>query len=548
MTNSSGNYLLRLSVVVVSHLITFAGVWLAVWAIARLPALAGALMMVPVAVAAGILRGFVFANLLYLSGLDPVPLLSYRVIGGLPAITLPILISAVIVKKVWDFQATRGQLLAETARLEATLAEARSRLEDDAGRRLATIRETILDSLKRWEGQSASEAAGTIQYTIDDIVRPLSHRLDSEELVWSPTEKALDVARVKWREALTGIFEPRNLHPLAIAVTATGFGVNFLFQHHPPLAALYALTVIFVLDWTCFVGLRRVLSVVSLRRPRFVPLTYLVGAVIIATIIGLAISPLQATTDEPFVLLFYAWIFVFAFAGLFSIAASASEQAREANERLAEATQNVAWETARVSEEIRQARQAMAKDLHGRVQSGFMASLMKLQRAIDTDHADIALLTTTTINELEKIVASVGVPDNDALEPVSDIIRKVTETWNGVATVNVGTTGITLADIERDPVVSRTLADLIPELVFNSIRHGNATKVDVTFRRKNSEALIIRCRDDGEGPTEFSKVGLGTKLLDSCALTWGRNRLEHSTVTEVTLPFSPSPSPEKESP
>jgi signal transduction histidine kinase len=539
-TDASENPLLRVAVVVLSHLIMFVGVWLVVGLLSRLPPIVGSLAMIPAAGAFGMLRGFVFANLLFTSGLDPEPLMSYRVFGGFASITLPMMMTAIIVKQVEDFQDTRSRLFAETARLESALAQARTTLDDDTRKRSATIRDTILGSLKRWEGTSAVEAAATIQQTMDDIVRPLSHRLESDESQWSPQETTQQEAKVRWREALIGLFEPRNLHPAAIAITATGFGVNFLFQHETPLEAIYALSVILGLTWVCFAGLRRVLSRVSETRQHLVPVVYIAGVFTIATIIGLTVSPVRADSEEPFVLLFYALIFISAFAVLYSIAASASEQAREANRRLADATDQVAWEVARMSEEIRQRTQAIARDLHGRVQTGFMASLMKLHKVLESGHSDINQLTSDTIGELEKIVSSIGSLDDEAPQSLDTIFEKVSDTWQGVATVHIDITGITVPDIERDALVSRTLTDLVPELVFNAIRHGSATEVTLTVHPTRSGALVVSCRDNGTGPEKSSRIGLGTKLLDSCSITWRRFRHSQTTVTELTLPFFPT--------
>jgi signal transduction histidine kinase len=540
MTNSPGNYTLRAGVVLLAHIPTFAGVWLAVGVIRRLPPYAASLAMIAVAIVFGMVRGVIFAYLLYWAGLDLVPLVAYRFFGGPSSVTLPMMMTAIIVKQVEDFQTTRSRLFAETARLESALAEARTTLDDDTRKRSATIRDTILGSLKRWEGTSAVEAAATIQQTMDDIVRPLSHRLDSDESQWSPQETTQQVAKVRWREALIGLFEPRNLHPAAIAITATGFGVNFLFQHETPLEAIYALSVILGLNWVCFAGLRRVLYRVSDTRQHLVPGVYIAGVFTIATIIGLAVSPIRADSEEPFVLLFYALIFIFAFAVLYSIAASASEQAREANRRLADATDQVAWEVARMSEEIRQRTQAIARDLHGRVQTGFMASLMKLHKVLESGHTDINQLTSDTIGELENIVSSIGSPDNEAQQPLDTIFEKVSDTWRGVATVHIDITGITVPEIERDALLSRTLTDLVPELVFNAIRHGSATEVTLTVHPTRFGALVVSCRDNGTGPEKSSRIGLGTKLLDSCSIRWRRFRHAQTTVTELTLPFFPT--------
>jgi signal transduction histidine kinase len=539
-TDGSDNPALRIAVVLAAHLITFSVVWLIAGFLRWLPPVLGALSMIPAAGIVGMLRGFVFAYLLFASGIDSEPLVSYRVFGGFAAITLPIMITAIIVKQVRDFQSTRSRLFAETAQLESALAEARMTLDSDMRERSATIRETILGSLQRWQGASAVEAAATIKQTMDDIVRPLSHRLDSAEPAWTPRETTQQASKVRWREALIGLFEPRNLRPTAIAITTTGFGVNFLFQHQTIPEALYALTAILGLTWLSLAGLRRVLYRVSNTRHRMVPGVYAFGVFASAVIVGLAVSPIRADSPEPFALLIYALIFVFAFAVLFSTAASASEQARDANRRLADAADRLAWEVARMSEEIRQLTQAMARDLHGRVQTGFMAALMKLHKALDSGNTDINQLTTDTVAELERIVSTIGTLETEGPHSLASIFDKVSGMWEEVATIHIDITELTLADIERDAVLSRTLADLIPELVFNAIRHGGATEVTLTLRPNRPGVLAVRCLDNGAGPQKSSKIGLGTKLLTSCALKWRRFRDAQTTVTELTLPISPA--------
>jgi two-component sensor histidine kinase len=86
-----------------------------------------------------------------------------------------------------------------------------------------------------------------------------------------------------------------------------------------------------------------------------------------------------------------------------------------------------------------------------------------------------------------------------------------------------------------------TLRELLSELTFNAIKHGGANKVLFSVSLATDNTVELTCIDNGERPSDSGRVGLGTKLLDECALQWTREPLNESkgTRTEVLLPFAP---------
>jgi two-component sensor histidine kinase len=90
-------------------------------------------------------------------------------------------------------------------------------------------------------------------------------------------------------------------------------------------------------------------------------------------------------------------------------------------------------------------------------------------------------------------------------------------------------------------VLLATLSELYAELSFNSIKHGKATQIDFVLEKKSEDIVCLICSDNGNQSPDSGRIGLGTKLLDECALQWKRGPLKESkgTRTEVLLPFAP---------
>jgi two-component sensor histidine kinase len=112
-------------------------------------------------------------------------------------------------------------------------------------------------------------------------------------------------------------------------------------------------------------------------------------------------------------------------------------------------------------------------------------------------------------------------------------------TWEGVATCEIELMGMSEDELSRDPVLMNTLRELFSELTFNAIKHGGANRVSLSISRASDNTIELTCIDNGNRPTDSGRVGLGTKLLDECALSWKRETVGLGTRTAVMLPFSP---------
>jgi signal transduction histidine kinase len=93
-------------------------------------------------------------------------------------------------------------------------------------------------------------------------------------------------------------------------------------------------------------------------------------------------------------------------------------------------------------------------------------------------------------------------------------------------------------NVDKDNLCSTALLDIIPELCFNSIKHGQASQVQVTLTQINPKTILLQVINDGVQIDKDSTKGLGTKLLDECAISWHRNREKEHIITSAEFAIS----------
>jgi two-component sensor histidine kinase len=142
-------------------------------------------------------------------------------------------------------------------------------------------------------------------------------------------------------------------------------------------------------------------------------------------------------------------------------------------------------------------------------------------------------------SELKALVDSISLSEGNNVQNFSRIMGSLAATWEGIATSEIELKGIAEDELSGDPVLMNTLRELLSELTFNAIKHGGANKVVFSVSLATDNTVELTCTDNGERPSDSGRVGLGTKLLDECAVNWKRETAEIGTRTTVVLPFAP---------
>lgn len=490
---------------------------------------------------AALLAGSALAWMRHAAGLDSEPMVLLRASTTLLHVTAMTVLLWLAVSGVRVHYAHLAELEREQDRLAELAAQVDRSLADLNREATEAVRDRILASLRE-EGESAEPAdvLAVWRSTLEHTVRPLSRQLEAQSEAWvTPTSEARPPVRIDWRYAASEGMAPGRMSPvgLLVVLNVIAAAMNISRSGWVFAAEFVLLSVVVVLP--AFVLLRLAAVRVAgawhgVRRGA----AFLVMCVLCGLALGAAMLPLTLGDPKPLRFVYLGPIFTALVAFVWGLAVAAQRQARETEDALQVVADELQWQVARSHERHRQRRQALAHALHGRVQATLAAAILELEARMRDGTVSSAWIDETQA----RIVSVVRDLDLHRVEPapIAVIVSRTEATWQGVVLLDVR------VDPEVEPVLARdaqclmTLNDVIPELVFNSIKHGGAHRIEMSIDQIDDRTLALTASDDGVTAIAAGRSGLGSRLLDACAITWSRTRHEGRTTTHVVLPCASS--------
>lgn len=496
------------------------------------------LLLVSVVIGAAV-RGIFLGMLFALTGVTASPEFVFRVAASISHLAVVTVLLWFLVSEVRGLHARRNRLITEREQLLGLQQAAQRDLEQLGDRAAEEIRGSILESLGGLRATGSAELRERLRVTIEDVVRPLSHQLAAQPSGWTPPQPPQDAMRVDWSLAIREGLDPTRIHPVIVPVLLIwlGFPIH-LFQFGPALTAGLVATLLVAIP--AFWLARKVAIRITAGHGTPAKAAAFVGAVFVGGIsLGLATLPYMQGQPQPFLFIVVAPPLALLISGPLAIAEAARDQDLELESDLRTTTAELRWELARAREQYRQRERALAHALHGRVQASLAAAFLRLDRAVAQGVDDDALLVGLQA-EVHGVIAELDFFDGEP-EPVDKVIALTLANWSGAVHLNFSCDGQVRDALAADPLCARSVNDLIPELVFNSVRHGNAGSIEVRLEIADTNALSLSVIDDGRGDLITSRYGLGSALLDDASINWTRSRLDTYTTTTCLLPLNRSP-------
>ncbi len=491
-------------------------------------------------VVAAVARGIVLTSLLLAIGAVDDPRWLYRISAAL----LNQMVLLVVVALVVSTMRAHTRSLAELIRNQRELAVTQGRIAEEVTSRnedlLARVQERLRTELSGLDAMQGAASIGELQRLASDVVRPMSHELaESVPVVEAPRASFAD-ARVTWQQVARQMVDRPPLRPLIaaaflallLATVTLGVygpqGVTVTLVHFGCVLALSALANLALARVLPHAGPRTALGLV-------------IGAgLLIGTLAAAAASLfLPAGSDGPLFVVgggFYSAVVIV----LSALVTAILRQQRGSERELAASTEHLRRELVR----LRQARwlqhRALARALHGPVQSAVTSAALRLDAAVRAGEPDQALVADIR-EELRSVVDVLDVEDAEA--PSLDLaFARITGTWEGVCTVQSSVSDQARDALEADPMASAVIIDVMTEAVSNAVRHGSASRAELSISADDDGLVTLSVCNNGL-PSDGASVlkGLGTSLLDDCALEWSRTTTEGRTLLAVVLPLASAP-------
>jgi signal transduction histidine kinase len=482
-----------------------------------------ALLMVVFALA-GLIRGLTLLEFSILSGQFQEGEILYRLVGG-PLFTLiSLILNAIVVSNYARHKEALSMLAAERLRLQVRSAGVLARVQQQQEELSEKVESLIRPAIRKIQETlaSASSAAviGSLRDAADEVVRPLSREVaeGQDDLNFENEPAAVRVKSALPKRVILGEF----LIPFWAATMSIGLLVSSTVLLEEPAMTLIVLTLIFALVF----GFGRIvqaltykLEIPTLAAWVLVPLVYTFP--LSAFFVLKPILNMQSTDAQVFTMLFFEW----SLGLLLFFAQLVQLQRRETTERLKDVNRQLEVISSRLSQELWLNRKRMAALLHGPIQAALYASAMGMAQ---TNNPTPDYLTKVQ-KDIETALEQLNNPNRLESETLLSVLNQIKELWSGSVEVEIEIpTELELA-ITNEPLTCEATIELARELVTNSIKHGQASKVKVTINQIDPTRFSVEVTDNGKAPLEGATPGYGTKVLNELSLNWERTRLGDTT-------------------
>jgi signal transduction histidine kinase len=416
----------------------------------------------------------------------------------------------------------REQVHAQLDRMDAHAAE--------------VIRTRLMESVVIPAGGGSDAFTQSVRRLIDDVVRPMSRYFDQQSSEWLPPEPIRRSLHLNWRAAWRAALTPSRIHPLLIIAVLAWTSLPNTLVNRGPLIALVSAAHLAFLGVPLLMLVRWICQRCSAgRRSPQQAAAFFIGLYAGGQILGLTSYAYTQFQEPRFFYAIATPIYVVIAGVLIALAQSAIEQSRTMDEQLRASTEELRWSLARARETHRAQRRALAHALHGKVQAALASAILRLETS-DTAGPDRDEIARTTAASLKSTIANVDFLVSEA-EPLEVVLHRIHDTWEGIADVTVRVANGLSDRIANDPVCAVAVNDLLTELTFNSIKHGSASLIDIQMQCPTNRTLEVAVVDNGRELRHGPGRGLGSALLDDCAISWQRTRVGDETRCAAVLPI-----------
>lgn len=381
---------------------------------------------------------------------------------------------------------------------------------------IENILNSVLDHTVRsaYDRQTLIRAAFNVRTIVDDVVRPLSHRL------WIQANDSLP----KFRFGAT-IYDSINNLQISPAV-ASGF-LFLLALFNLPVdfgvaQGLIGATSIAILTYIVFTCINKIL-LKQINENALVNLMLLTAAGFFVS------SGIYILNHYIFDLSVSKFSFIFMVLIPMAGIISSVRESTKADRNLLLNNMVASLGDIQFRNKEQATRENMASFLHNSLQSELMALSYQLEDAAVDPYSEKSKALLEQIGA--RINRSIGEDFKDFLEAPLQRLQRIQVAWNGIANIELNLP----KDLNLESEKLLLLVQIVEEAINNAVRAGGAKAIEVTVTRKSDNELSLAIRNDGF-LDENASEGFGTQWLDKrVGSQWSRRRVDGLTVFEIVL-------------
>ena len=479
----------------------------------------------------GGLRGYLLDYYLLLFSITEVNDAGFRIASSIANFSISALLATIAVGRIREHAQSVQKLMTDQYRLAYVEMVTKENLEEFEEKQVEPIKKQLLARLKLIKTQSVDQALLTIRKTIDEIVQPLSRNL--EELIsnWNPPEVKQTDLKIDWKKAISTAARPEEVNVKLTPVVLSLIGTPTMVDNFGLVTGVIVIVQSLLTGYFLYGLVKNVFSKLFKGS-----LGYLLILLTSGLIQGLLSLIWTYSIDSSFAILILTPAAALVSGFFISLNNSATNQALDVAKSIEKTTKDLSWGVSRIRNEQHQRSRNLGRKLHGEIQAQFASAFLIIQNN-QNDPVKAQAMVIDLASGLEKDVEKLS-DISTKNQKLDEMIEKLKQTWQGVAVINFEANQEVINNVDKDNLCSTALLDIIPELCFNSIKHGQASEVEVSLSHINPKTILLQVKNNGLVGDKDSQKGLGTKLLDECAISWHRNREKEHIITSAEFAIS----------
>jgi len=481
---------------------------------------------------AGAMRGLVLSLSFYSLGMADSLHLDFRIPASALPFGLAIAVATYAVVALDHSRSRIASLRALEHELEEAVKESSQKNTALRDRTIAGIEESIRESLAPLREINAKTSAEQLRSLAADVVRPLSHALSARVPVWKSNYQAL--SKIRWQDIFRQLnpelsMQPGLLTGLSLGAGVTAFLFFFGFERAVPMLICSGVSI--------FLATKAMQEVAT----RMKPIPSLAARALVMTLMLIAIAIpgglvnvlITVQSDDPTFALRAGVIVVPLFGWFIAMGGAAQEETFRIEKEIKRKIGQLTWLKARLNLINWYEQGELARVLHGPVQSAISKGVIRLKEA-DQDFAQQVISEVKT--DIEEAL-SLETRWAESERPFEDLVKDLSVTWSNICKIDIAISPKGSESLTLDKAAGALAWDVIHDACNNAVQHGKATWVSVRVGDPKGTCVDIEVLDNGSQYSESAIPGLGSNLMDSCAIRWDRQRQDNQTRLSATLPI-----------
>ena len=530
--NRSGEYLLRFAIITIVFLIAIIFMFFAFVLFIKVDKKYQPYFLIISVMIAAAMRGYLLDVLLnqFLIQSESRPV--FRIASSVLNFTVSAVLATIANGKVREHSTGVQRLVREQYRLSYVEKVTKENLQEFDAKQVEPIKNQLLASLKTLKTQGVEQALLTIRKTIDEIVQPLSRSLYELISQWNPPKVDQKETKINWKTAARQAAVLKEVDPKITPLIISFIAIPTVISNYGQVTGGIIILQTLVTGFFIYSSIKKLVSKVSSSATGFF-LSLLLSGLIQSSLTLIWSYPIDSSLG--ILLLAPGAVMVVGF--LVALVNTASRQLNEVLVDISQTTKDLSWAVSRIRNEQHQRSRNLGRKLHGEIQARFSSAFLMLENN-QNDPVKAKSLIVEIANNLEKDVNDLQETKSHT-QDLDSVFENVQQTWQGLATITFSVEEKLKKIIQNDNLCQTALVDVIPELCFNSIKHGKANELKVLIEQNSPKTIVLKVQDNGQQTeVKSSKIGLGTKLLEECAISWKREKEQGLIVTSAEFALS----------